>query len=176
VNRIELLGPDAIPSLVAHLIRNARESGRDGEPFSRARSADDPPDPTQTAGRLAAAWARSHDDVLWEVCFGLWIDGSLRGHLDVHGSALPTEQHRASFGMGIERPYRRAGWGTRLLDAAIGWARARGLAWLDLGVFADNAPARALYARAGFVEVGVTADRFRIDGVSVDDIAMVLRL
>ncbi len=173
---IELLAPDDIPSLVAHLIRNARESGRDGEPFSRARSADDPPDPTQTAGRLAAAWARSHDDVLWEICFGLRIDGQIRGHLDLHGGTVPTDLHRGSFGMGIERPWRRAGWGRKLLDAAIAWSRAKGLAWLDLGVFADNTPARALYARAGFVEIGVTPDRFRIDGRSVDDIAMVLRL
>lgn len=50
--------------------------------------------------------------------------------------------------------------------------RERELAWMDLGEFAHNAPARALYAKLGFVEVGTTRDRFRIDGQEIEDIAM----
>ena len=52
----------------------------------------------------------------------------------------------------------------------------RTVEWIDLGVFGHNAVARRLYRGAGFVEVGITHDRFRVDGVSIDDIHMVLAL
>jgi ribosomal protein S18 acetylase RimI-like enzyme len=79
-------------------------------------------------------------------------------------------------GMGVERGARGNGLGRALLAAAIAWARTAELAWLDLGVFAHNERARALYRTVGFVEVGTTRDRFRVDGVVIDDVAMVLAL
>jgi ribosomal protein S18 acetylase RimI-like enzyme len=66
--------------------------------------------------------------------------------------------------------------GPALLAAAIGWARRAELAWLDLGVFAHNHRARKLYTAVGFVEVGTTRDRYRVDDASIDDVAMALRL
>ena len=174
--RIERLSVAAIAPLAAHLVRNALESGRDGEPISRARSADEPPDPHALVARLTQAWAVPIGAPGWETCFGLWVGDDIRGHLDLRGGAITSALHRADLGMGIERPYRRHGWGTRMLDTAIAWSRAQGLAWLDLGVFTENAPAHALYVRAGFVAIGVTPDRMRIDGRSIDDRAMVLKL
>ena len=79
-------------------------------------------------------------------------------------------------GMGVERRWRGQGYGRALLAAAIAWARRAELAWLDLGVFAHNRRARALYASTGFVEVGITRDRFRVDDTTIDDVAMVLAL
>lgn len=49
---------------------------------------------------------------------------------------------------------RRRGLGRRLTDAAADLAVARGATRLFLEVAEDNAPARALYAAAGFVEAG----------------------
>lgn len=49
---------------------------------------------------------------------------------------------------------RRQGWGGRLLAAAAGQAAAAGARALFLEVAADNGPARALYAAAGFTPVG----------------------
>jgi ribosomal-protein-alanine N-acetyltransferase len=49
---------------------------------------------------------------------------------------------------------RRRGVGAALVAAAAREARARGAARLFLEVAEDNAPARALYAAAGFVQVG----------------------
>jgi RimJ/RimL family protein N-acetyltransferase len=43
-------------------------------------------------------------------------------------------------------------------------------------VFAGNARARKLYQRMGFIETGWVRDCFRIDGVTIDDISMVLDL
>lgn len=174
--RVAPLGVDAIPALTAHLARGARESGRDGDVIARSRSADDPPDLDAIAARLADTLQRPLDIVGWERAFVLWVGDDVRGHLDLTGGSIPTELHRASIALGIERPWRRAGWGERLMTTAIEWARAAGLAWLDLGVFCHNAPAHALYRKLGFVEVGVTVDRFRIDGQVIDDVSMVLRL
>ncbi len=63
-----------------------------------------------------------------------------------------------------------------MCEVAIGWARNSGLAWIDLGVFRPNLRAQALYRKLGFVELGVTRDRFRLDGESIDDISMTLAL
>ena len=41
-----------------------------------------------------------------------------------------------------------------LLDAAMGWARARGAHAIELGVVCGNEAARRLYERAGFRAVG----------------------
>jgi RimJ/RimL family protein N-acetyltransferase len=51
------------------------------------------------------------------------------------------------------------GWGTRLLQFAVDWARVHpSLRWIDLGVFENNPRAIRLYKNAGFVEVGRRAD------------------
>ena len=163
-------------ALVAHIARHSSESGKDGDLIFRPRSSDAPIDELATIERHQLGWAQPLDEPHWLRTWGLVIDGELRGHLDLHGGRLPSEFHRAMLGMGIERGWRGQGHGRALLDVAIAWARSAELAWLDLGVFAHNARARALYAAVGFVEVGLTRDRFRVDGKQIDDVAMVLAL
>ena len=51
--------------------------------------------------------------------------------------------------------YRRRGIGRRLLEAAEGYARARGARSLRIGALTRNAAARSLYASAGFEEYEV---------------------
>lgn len=53
--------------------------------------------------------------------------------------------------MAVEPSVRRCGIGSRLLAAAEDWARRRGLPYMGLMVTEDNAAARALYERAGFL-------------------------
>lgn len=165
-----------LPALVAHIARHSRESGRDGDPIFRPRSYDAPIDQPATIERHRVGWAQALDEPHWLRTWGVMIDGEIRGHLDLHGGRLSSEFHRALLGMGVERPWRGCGHGRALLATAIAWARSAELAWLDLGVFAHNRRARKLYAEVGFVEVGVTRDRFRVDGVEIDDVAMVLAL
>ena len=44
-------------------------------------------------------------------------------------------------------------------------------------MFASNLPARKLYQRLGFVEIGLRRDAYRIDAdVVVDDVLMALKL
>ncbi|HET9095753.1 MAG TPA: GNAT family N-acetyltransferase [Candidatus Baltobacteraceae bacterium] len=53
--------------------------------------------------------------------------------------------------MAVEPSARCCGIGSRLLAAAEDWARRRGLPYMGLMVTEDNAAARALYERAGFL-------------------------
>jgi ribosomal-protein-alanine N-acetyltransferase len=69
---------------------------------------------------------------------------------------------------------RRRGTGRALLAAVIARARHGGAANLFLEVAADNAPARSLYAQAGFVQVGRRAGYYRRANGLAD--ALVLRL
>jgi ribosomal protein S18 acetylase RimI-like enzyme len=165
-----------LPPLVAHIARHSRESGKDGDLIFRPRSSDAPIDEMATIERHRIGWVQPLDEPYWLRTWGAVVGGEIRGHLDLHGGRLPSEFHRAMLGMGVERGSRGQGLGRALLAAAIAWARNAELAWLDLGVFAHNHRARALYAAVGFIEVGITRDRFRVDGIAIDDVAMVLAL
>ena len=57
--------------------------------------------------------------------------------------------------LAVDPDARRRGLGRLLLGAAIGAAAARGAGSVFLEVAADNAPALALYAEAGFARVGL---------------------
>jgi RimJ/RimL family protein N-acetyltransferase len=57
-------------------------------------------------------------------------------------------------GMAIEAPWRGKGIGSRLVEAAIVWARSIGAHKIALTVFPHNAAAIALYEKFGFVREG----------------------
>src|SRR5262249_1437957 len=142
---------------------------------------DDPIDEPAAIERHRAGWSLAIDEPYWLRTWGAVVEGHIRGHLALHGGRLPPELHRAMLGMGVERPWRRRGHGRALRAAAlagagVGGAGGGGLAWLDLGVFAHNRRARTLYASVGFVELGTTRDRYRVDDVVIDDVAMALKL
>lgn len=169
---IAQLGEADLPALVAHILRHGDESGR-GDPIFRPRAgAED----LVGGNRHQGGWSQALDEPYWLRTWGVVVGGNVRGHLDLQGGRLASEAHRAMLGMGVERGWRGQGHGRALIAAAIAWARDHQLAWLDLCVFAHNTRARALYRAVGFVEVGTTVDRYRVEGVVVDDVAMVLRL
>lgn len=180
---IARLSGEHAPELCAHIRRHGLESGQGGDVIFRPRSSGEELDEPAAIERHCADWARPLAEPLWLRTWGLFEGddagapgATIVGHLDLRGGRLPAELHRATLGMGLERPARRQGHGRALVEAAVAWARDHGLAWLDLGVFAHNRPARALYAAVGFVEIGTTPDQFRVDGTSIDDVAMTLRL
>lgn len=59
----------------------------------------------------------------------------------------------------------RHGVGTTLLERLIEETVARGIARLDLEVRADNAPAKQLYARHGFMDIAVRRHYYQPSGV-----------
>jgi RimJ/RimL family protein N-acetyltransferase len=173
---IVLLAKGNLPELCKHLRRHIAESGRDGDIVFSPRSASSVFDESEATKRHRAAWARRLDEPHWTRTWGLVENGAIVGHIDLHGGRIPSEAHRVTLGMGIERCARGRGNGRALLATVIAWGRDHQIAWIDLGVFAGNAAARALYTKVGFVEVGTTRDRFRVDGEQIDDVAMTLAL
>lgn len=103
----------------------------------------------------------------------LWLaigqTGDIAGHIDLRGRPEPAAGHRALLGMGVHRGWRRRGLGARLLETAADWAQNdAGLAWIDLEVLSDNAPAVDLYLKSGFTMLARVEDMLEIDGVSHD--------
>lgn len=160
----------------SHLVRHLAESGHSGAPIFAPV-----PTPSHREVRESSElrWGRPLSEPVWGRAWLLCAEeGRVVGHVELRGGRIAAELHRATLGMGIERPYVGQGHGTRLLAEAIRWARVEaGLAWIDLGVFAGNEPARRLYERAGFVTLGPRVDAFRLqDGTTITDVLMALEL
>lgn len=79
--------------------------------------------------------------------------------------------------LGVVPEARRTGVGSDLLQDGINLAQALSISRLFLEVASDNAPARALYRRFSFAEVGVRPRYYlRPDGSRVDAVVMSVEL
>jgi RimJ/RimL family protein N-acetyltransferase len=166
-----------IKPYLEHLARHHRESGKGGAPLFSPYSADSPWDAEGKKEALLERWSKALLEPVWERAWAVVDEGRVVGHLDLRGDGIESMQHRARLGMGLEQAYRKRGVGTSLLEAAITWAREQPtLVWLDLGVFAHNEAALRLYTKCGFVAARRVNDLFRVDGQSIDDVHMVLKL
>jgi ribosomal protein S18 acetylase RimI-like enzyme len=83
------------------------------------------------------------------------VDGRrVLGHLTVAREEGPVCRHVASLGLAVGAGWRGRGIGSALLADAIRWAREMGVEKLALSVYPDNATAREMYRRFGFIEEG----------------------
>ena len=180
--QIRLLTLNDLDLAADHLGRHRAEHGTPGDPLFAPFGAGVAFDADDFRRKREERWANAPTALTFERMWGLFLDlengrSHLVGHVDLHRAGIASERHRVWLGMGLERAARGKGHGRALLDTALTWARAQPtLAWVDLGVFAENEPARALYRRAGFNEIGYIVDRFRIDGHRVDDVQMTLNV
>jgi len=167
---------DDLPALFDYLGEQLAENGRDGVLFQPMAPADSVPEAMRE--RFAAGMATPVGQPGWRhVWIALDETGAIAGHIDLRGLPEPTASHRVLLGMGVRHDLRRAGLGTRLVQTALGWAREQpGFAWVDLEVLAQNHSARALYARLGFRVTGEVADRYRIGGAQIGEVAMSFEL
>jgi len=174
---VRLLSIDEVDVYLRHVVDVDAGSGLDGAGHSHPYSSSEPMDLIEARSREVTRWSTSFEQAGWRRAWGLFDQGELVGHLYLAGGTLRSEMHRAELGMGIAQSRRREGGGSLLLHTAIAWARRQpGIDWIDLGVFGDNPGARALYAVHGFEVTGRTPDRFRVDGQSLDDTSMTLRV
>jgi RimJ/RimL family protein N-acetyltransferase len=172
-----MLQPGEEEAYLRHMVRADADSGEQGV-FFHPYPSDEPFDLEAALVREQRRWQTPLHTPGWRRAWG-WraagASGALVGHAYLAGGQLRSELHRVSLGMGLQHAHRGQGAGRRLLGAVIAWARDQpGIAWIDLGVFGCNPRAQALYRSHGFVETGRTPDRFRVDGVSIDDISMSL--
>ncbi len=169
--------------LVGHFVRQTLESGKRGAPHFAPRLE---VDRDEVRAGLERRVDTPLDEPDWGRAFILVVPEAevppggerIVGHVDLRGGRLRSEMHRTTLGLGIERAYHRRGLGRALCQRAIVFAREEACAtWIDLHVFAENAPARALYREIGFEERGAYEDAFRLpDGAIVGDVHMVLKL
>ena len=80
--------------------------------------------------------------------------------------------HVGDFSLYVEREQRGTGIGRRLLDTLVEAARVLGFHKLVLAAFPHNAAGCALYARCGFLAVGIYREQGMLDGKWVDVILM----
>ncbi len=86
-------------------------------------------------------------------------------------------KHRCDFAIAIEQAYCGCGLGTLLMKKAIDKAKELGFEQMELGIYADNEKALALYRKMGFQEMGKNLRAFKLkDGTYIDEINMILFL
>jgi RimJ/RimL family protein N-acetyltransferase len=103
--------------------------------------------------------------------------GQIVGRLNIRGGKRNATQHCGTLGISVANGWRDQGIGTRLMEAAIQWARASGvITRLELYVFAENAPAIHLYQKFGFQLEGQLRNSVFRDGAYHDDLVMGLLL
>ena len=130
----------------------------------------------QHAPEVYAGWLARADAALW---LAETVHGAAPvGYAVLTPAALPLPDPRAG-DLELKRIYllhrfHGGGLGARLLQAAVGEARARGARRLALGVYTGNERARAFYRRAGFVQVGER--RFQVGEHQYEDAVMALDL
>ncbi len=88
----------------------------------------------------------------------------------------PGFGHVGRLGMGLLPEWRGLGWGSRLMDAALGACPRRGFTRIELDVYAHNSAAIALYRKFGFQQEGVKRGVRILDGETHDMVLMALFL
>ena len=101
------------------------------------------------------------------------IGGKVVGMIGLTRQEAPRRSHAGVIGMAVHDAYAGRGAGTALMAAVVDladhWLQLRRL---ELGVYADNARAIALYERFGFEREGVNRAYAWRNGAYVDSIAM----
>ncbi len=163
--------------LARHELRHSRENGRDGD-FIFALQEEERAIKEEDFPKQMESLLKPVTEIGWRRFWILTDEKEVFGEITlIHHPPLQTSLHRCLLAMGMERSVRGRGWGSKLMEEALGWARAQpSLDWVSLCVFENNIPAKALYKKFGFQLVGTSRDLFRVFGQSIDDSEMVLKL
>jgi ribosomal protein S18 acetylase RimI-like enzyme len=111
-----------------------------------------------------------------DALFGAFHGDILSGSAGLYVQAPLKQRHKGQlWGVYVDPSLHRRGVGVALVGAVIAHARTR-VAVLQLSVQLENAAARALYRRLGFVCYGIERRALRYQGRDYDDELMALDL
>jgi len=100
------------------------------------------------------------------------LDGAVVGWCNVPPASRAVSAHVGDLFMGLLPEFRSRGFGERLLRQAVQASDAFGFRRIELGVFATNIAAAALYRKVGFVEEGTRRMAILVNGIYHDEIIM----
>ena len=100
------------------------------------------------------------------------VDSAVVGWCNVPPASRAVSAHVGDLFMGLVPEFRGKGIGDRLLRHAVQAADVFGFRRIELGVFATNTAAAALYRKVGFVEEGIKRMAILVDGTYHDEIIM----
>jgi len=164
-----------IDEVISHDKRHMKEPGHNGS-LSHPFLPDHPFDWEQRKIEKMATWNKDISEEGWSRSFILTDNKNVYGHINLKNLFFAT-LHRAQLGMGLEESVRNRGFGKKLLQHSIDWAKTQPqLHWLDLSYFAHNLPAGKLYSSCGFQKLFTYEDRLRVGEVKIDDVYMTLKL
>ena len=103
------------------------------------------------------------------------VDGKVVANSEVEKRRGPMS-HVGYLGIAVKRGYRRFGIGAEIMRTLIDESKKMGLKILVLDVFDSNNPAKRLYKKMGFKEVGKIPKGIRKKGKYIDLIRMTLEL
>ena len=160
-----------------HCQRHFAESGQAGDLLFHPIAEYSSHDIDVEVPKLLEGLKASLDCTGWQRAWIAVLEGQIVGDAVVRSGFMNATLHRCQFSIGVERSARGRGIGRGLALEAIAWARRQsGLEWMDLWVFAHNAPAIGLYKSLGFLPIDVVPDQFRVAGKKIDDLHMCLKL
>ncbi|MGE5184501.1 MAG: GNAT family N-acetyltransferase [Acidobacteriota bacterium] len=175
--QIEAITPQTLAPYLSHLARQVGESGNLGLPIFNPLPRATRPTAEDLRPERERGLATPLDEPLWRRMWGAWDGDEVVGGSELLGGAYPSELHRATFSLGLERRVYGRGVAMQLVEAVLAWVREQPrIEYLQLDVFATNTSAIRLYERLGFERAGVIADRFRVDGEVIDDLIMTYRV
>lgn len=174
---VQAVKSDLIP-FFNYLENHLSENGQDGTPLFQPLSREITGIPESTKDKFAQGFSSEFSELSWRQ---LWLvkDSSehIRGHIDLRHHNDSNCSHRVLLGMGVDSSCRKQGVGTKLVDSVITYCQEHEeIEWLDLCVLSENTPAKNLYLKAGFYITGEFEDQYRIDGRSIAETAMTLRV
>ena len=104
------------------------------------------------------------------------LNETVVGWCDITRRKREVFAHTGGLGMGIIKPHRGKGLGSRMMEECIKQARANGLEKICLEVYSHNTAGIALYNKFGFEHEGVKLKEVKIDGRYFDNVVMGLLL
>lgn len=172
---IRLATYEDINLVIEHDKRHMKEPGFNGS-LSHPFLPDHHFDWEQRKSEKLLSWTKPITEEGWSRSFILLDNGECKGHIHLKNLFSGT-LHRAQLGMGMEMEVRGLGYGKKLLQLAIDWAKIeQTLFWIDLQYFSHNTPAKKLYESAGFKELFKYEDRLRVGPHVIDDVIMTLKI